>query len=214
MLRVIHSTVQGLDIDTDREEDFDAAVNKALDARDEVRETYSLDEIGQKAYRIAVLPYTDPDGNHRWAVLDESPAEVDWQDTDDLDEAITTYEELVRDTTKVAMPRYDEDGDELPVWDATDVDEVSAENIYDAEAANASARLIDAQWAHQNFTTVEHAYQQATQRRQVAFAKSVDSFGRGGQAVLSKRVDLKEPTVKAIADKGRAILAVKTEGEK
>ncbi|MFF1444168.1 hypothetical protein [Streptomyces sp. NPDC058295] len=207
MLRVIRSTVQGVDIDTEQEEAFEEAIDAALKARAEVRETYSCDEIGQKAYQIALLPYTDPNGANRWAILDSGPAELDWQDTDDLDEAIAAYEEWVRAATAGAMPSYTEDGEEKPLWDESDVDGVSAEQEYDGDSRNEAARMIDAEWAHKAFLASETAYKQDTQRRQIAFAKVIDSWGRGGQSVLAKRVDLKDPTVKLIADKGRQLLA-------
>jgi hypothetical protein len=210
MLRVIRSTVQGADINPDLADEYEQAIDKALAARDEERETVSYDEIGQKAYRIALLPYTDPTGAHRWAILDDGPSESDWQDTDDLDEAIATYEKWVRDATAGAMPTYDDEGNEKPVWDESDVAGVSAETEYDGDTHNERARLLAAQWAHEEFTAAEQSYQEATRRRQVAFAKAIDSWGRGGQAVLAKRVELKEPTVKAIADKGRQILAEQT----
>lgn len=207
MLRVIRSTIQGTDINTDLEEQYEDAINNALKNRAEVRETYSLDQLSQKEARIALLPYTDPQGANRWAILDESPAEIDWQDTDNLDEAIATYEEWVRATTDGTMPKHDDEGNELPIWDSTDVNGVSAKETYDSDAANAAARMIDAQWADDQFTAVEQVYQHAKQRRQLAFARCLNSFGRGGQAMLAKRVGLKEPTVKAIADKGRTLLA-------
>ncbi|MFE2832137.1 hypothetical protein ACFXI6_13985 [Streptomyces mirabilis] len=207
MLRVIHSTVQSIDIDDEQAEAYEDAINAALEARDQVRETFSLDEIGQKDSLIALLPYTDPAGAHRWAILDSGPAETDWQDTDDLDEAIATYEEWVRAATSGAMPQYDEDGAEKPLWDETDVEGAPAKDESDGGSHNDTARMIDAQWAHEEFNAAEHAYQQATQRRQIAFAKVIDSWGRGGQAILANRVELRDPTVKAIADKGRQILA-------
>jgi hypothetical protein len=206
MLRVIRSTIQGLDIDPDQADDFETAIDAALDKRAEVRETYSYDNAGQKDYRIALLPYTDPDGQHRWAILDDGPAESDWQDTDDLDEAISLYEEWVRGATDGAMPSYDEDGEPKPLWDECDVEGIAAETEYDGQAHNDTARMIDAEWAHEAFVASETNHQQKTQRRQIAFAKVIDSWGRGGQATLASKVDLKEPTVKSIADKGRKIL--------
>ncbi|MFF7795586.1 hypothetical protein [Streptomyces sp. NPDC007991] len=207
MFRVIRSSIQNIDIDADQADDFEAAIDAAITRRDQVRETFSCDEIGQKAYHLALLPYTDPNGEHRWAIFDSGPTEYDCQDTDDLDEAITAYEEWVRGATAGAMPSYDEDGEELPLWDESDVEGISAKEVYDGDAGNDNARLIDAEWAHEEFTKAEESYQQATQRRQVAFAKMIDSRGRGGQAMLASRVNLKEPTVKTIADKGRALLA-------
>lgn len=206
MLRVVRSSVQGLDIDDDLADEYEEAIDKALNARDQVRETYSLDAIGQKEYHFALLPYTDPTGAFRWAILESAPATYECQDTDDVEEAIATYEEWVRAWTESAMPSYDDEGNEKPLWDESDVEGVAAETLYDGNSGNLNARMQDAEWAHEAITAVEEAYQQATQRRQVAFARLIDSWGRGGQTVLAKRVDLSEPTVKAIADKGRQIL--------
>lgn len=212
MLRVIRSSIQSIDIDADQADDFQAALDVALGRRDEVRETFSLDEIGQKAYHLALMPYTDPNGERRWVVFDAGPSEVDFQDTDDLDEAIAAYEEWVRGASAGAMPSYNKDGEELPLWDESDVEGISAKEVSDGVANNDKARLIDAEWAHEEFAKVEEDYQRATQRRQIAFAKVIDSWGRGGQATLAGRVSLKEPTVKAIADKGRALLTQQPEG--
>lgn len=207
MLRVIRSTVQGLGIDSEQEEAFEEAIDAALKDRAEVRETFSLDDADQKAYQIALLPYTDPNGAHRWAILDNGPSEVDWQDTDDLDEAIAAYEEWVRAATQGAMPSYDDEGNEKPLWDESDVEGVRAEQEYDGDSHNETARMWDAERAHEAFLATEKTYQQATQRRQVAFAKVIDSWGRGGQVILANKVGLKEPTVKTLADKGRALLS-------
>jgi hypothetical protein len=210
MLRVIRSTVQGVDIDSDLEDAYEKAIDQALAARDEERETVGLDELGQKADRIALLPYTDPTGAHRWAILDDGPSESDWQDTDDLDEAIATYEEWVRGATEGAMPEYDDEGNQKPIWDESDVEGVSTATEYDGSSNIDRARMLAAQWAHEEFLAAEQSYQEATRRRQASFAKAIDSWGRGGQAVLAKRVDLKEPTVKTLADKGRQVLAAQT----
>ncbi|MFI8792647.1 hypothetical protein [Streptomyces sp. NPDC055105] len=207
MLRVIRSTVQGLDIDPDLEDAFAEAIQTALDNRDQVRETFATDDAGQKDYHLALLPYTDPTGAHRWAVLDSGPSEVDWQDTDDLEEAIAAYEEWVRGATDGAVPDHDDEGNEKPLWDESDVDGIKAEETLNGDSANQTARMLDAVWAHEAFPAAEEAYRQATQRRQVAFARVIDSWGRGGQAMLGSRIKLSEPTVKAIADKGRQILA-------
>lgn len=206
-MRAIRSTIQSIDIDADQAEAFEAAIDQAIARRDQVRETFSCDEIGQKEYHLVLLPYTEPNGEHRWAVFDYGPTEYDCQDTDDLDEAIAAYEEWVRRATASASPSYDEDGEEIPLWDESDVEGVPAKEVYDGAAGNRNARLIDAEWAHEEFTKVEAIYQQATRRRQVAFAKMIDSWGRGGQAMLAGRISLKEPTVKTIADKGRVLLA-------
>ncbi|MGW2384332.1 hypothetical protein [Streptomyces sp. NPDC001658] len=212
MLRVIRSSVQGIDVDPEQADDFENAIDTALANRDQVRETYALDQLGQKDYHLALLPYTDPNGEHRWAIVDSGPSEYDCQDTDALDEAIATYEEWVRAATDGAMPSYDDEGNEKPLWDESDVDGIPAETVYDGGSHNDNARMIDAEWAHEEFTAAEQAYQRATQRRQIAFARVIDFWGRGGQSVLAKRVGLKEPTVKTLADKGRVLLAQQNEG--
>ncbi|MEU3826435.1 hypothetical protein AB0F36_14120 [Streptomyces sp. NPDC029080] len=61
--------------------------------------------------------------------------------------------------------------------------------------------------AHAEYLQAEAAYKTATVARQVAFAKAIDAMGRGGQAVLSRKVGLAAPTVKSIADRGRELMA-------
>lgn len=204
-MRVIYSTVQSANIDDEQEDDFYEAVSEALGRSDQARETFTRDEIGQKAHQIALLPYTDPNGERRWAVTDSGPGELDWQDTDDLDEANAAYEEAVRGATRAAGTKYDDEGEEQPTWDETDVDGVSARDMCDGGLA--TARLTDAQWAHDAFVQAEKAYQEATRRRQQAFALAVDSHGRGGQALLAVRFGMREPTVKTLVTKGRRLLA-------
>lgn len=206
-MRVIHSTIQSAHIDDDHEDAYAEAVAEALSRGDQVRETYSLDGIGQEESGIAVLPCKDPAGGRRWVLAYTDPGTVDWQDTDDLDEAIALYEETVRETTEGALPVCDEEGNELPQWDKTDVEGVSAREVTSGADGNAAARMIDAQWAHEAFTADEERYQQSARRRQIAFARMVDSSGRGGQARLAARTDLSEPTVKRIVETGRKVLA-------
>ncbi|MET8855544.1 hypothetical protein [Streptomyces sp. NPDC004579] len=213
MLRVIRSSIQGIDIDPDLADEYEEAIETAIKNRAVIRETNSLDELGQKTYRIALLPYTDPTGANRWAILDDGATESDWQDTDDLDEAIAAYEEWVRGATAGAMPTYDDEGYEKLLWDESDVKGIAAKNEYDGDSHNGTARMVDAEWAHLAFVAAEEAYRKDTQRRQIAFAKAVDTFGRGGQATLARNVDLKEPTVKTLADKGRQILAERAAAE-
>ncbi|GAA4688252.1 hypothetical protein GCM10023324_48720 [Streptomyces youssoufiensis] len=205
MLRVIRSTIESIHIDSDLEDDFDDAVTAAL--REPVRETYKSDEIGQKTSRIVLMPYTDPTGARRWAVWEENPDIVHCQDTDDLNEAITAYETAVRMTSESAGIVCDDEGNEQPLWDETDVAGVAARTVNDGASNSSRAYLIDATWAHEDFLTTETEYQRATQRRQVAFAQMLASRRRGAQATLARHVDLKEPTVKTIATKGRQILA-------
>lgn len=210
MFRVIRSTLQAVDIDENLEDAFEDAINAALAARAEVRETYSTDGIGQKDCHIALLPYVDPTGARRWVVLHEDPAESDWQDTDDLDEGIAYYEKAVRETTACFVPDYDEEGEELPVWDETDVEGVPAREVGDGGAGNALAYQTAAQWAHEEFTAAEKAYRAATRRRDASFAEMAESWGRGGKAILASQVGLKEPTVKRIADRGQKVLKTRT----
>ncbi|MFJ2218199.1 hypothetical protein ACIQVO_38370 [Streptomyces sp. NPDC101062] len=205
MLRVIRSTIESIHIDGALEDDFDDAVTAAL--RDPIRETYKTDEIGQKTSHIALMPYTDPTGARRWAVWEETSDIVHCQDTDDLNEAITAYETTVRMTSKSAGIVCDDEGNEQPLWDETDVTGVAARTVNDGASNSSSAYLIDATWAHEDFLATEAEYQQATRRRQVAFAQMIASRRRGAQAILARHVSLKEPTVKTIVTKGRQILA-------
>ncbi|NJP70055.1 hypothetical protein [Streptomyces sp. C1-2] len=64
-----------------------------------------------------------------------------------------------------------------------------------------------AEKAHADYLKVEAAYKQATVARQVAFAQAIDAMGRGGNAILSRKIGLAAPTVKSIADRGREFLA-------
>jgi hypothetical protein len=67
-----------------------------------------------------------------------------------------------------------------------------------------AAAEAEAVQAHADYLQAEAAYKEATVNRQVAFAKAVDAMGRGGNAILSRKVGLSAPTVKSIADRGRA----------
>jgi len=62
----------------------------------------------------------------------------------------------------------------------------------------------EAEEAHANYLQAEAAYKEATVARQISFAKAIDAMGRGGNAVLSRKLGLSAPTVKSIADRGRA----------
>jgi hypothetical protein len=64
-----------------------------------------------------------------------------------------------------------------------------------------------AEKAHADYLKAEAAYKQATVARQVAFAQAIDTMGRGGNAILSRKIGLAAPTVKGIADRGREYLA-------
>lgn len=205
-MRVIHSTIQPAQIGDDHEDAYSEAVAEVMSRGDQVRKTYSLDGIGQEEFSIAVLPCKDPAGGRRWVLAHTDPGTVDWQDTDDLDEAIALYEETVRETTKGALPVCDEEGNELPQWDKTDVEGVSAREVTSGADANAAARMIDAQWAHEEVTELERRSREAVRRRQLAFARAADAIGRGGQARLTARSGLREPTVARIVAAGRKLM--------
>ncbi|MDX3243680.1 hypothetical protein [Streptomyces sp. ME18-1-4] len=73
-----------------------------------------------------------------------------------------------------------------------------------------AAAEAEAAEAHASYLRAEVAYKEATVKRQVAFAKAVDAMGRGGNAILSRKVGLAAPTVKSIADRGREVLAAQS----
>lgn len=108
MLRNVLSTVTTADVTPD----YAAAVEELLPeaSRFPERETYDLDEIGQKAYQTALLTFTCPEtGQTRWAVYDEDPATRELEDTSERAEAEARYEELVR--ARAADMGYDNDGE-------------------------------------------------------------------------------------------------------
>lgn len=212
MLRVISSTVQAVAIDSDQEEAFEEAVR----AGEQLRETYNTDEIGQKAAHYQLIAYTDPNGQHRFAVTADEPSESDWQDTDSFDEALALYEETVQATAVGIGDEYEEYedeetgewvvGDRKAPFKFTDVPGVYGYEKGAEEVGNAQGRMLEAEWATEAAEAAQRLAEEKTQARQLAYARAVDEFGRGGNAVLARRVGLSEPTVKAIADKGRAML--------
>ncbi|WP_331731845.1 hypothetical protein OG298_45190 (plasmid) [Streptomyces sp. NBC_01005] len=202
MLRVIRSTVHGLDIDTEFEDDFADAV----EAGELLRETYNENKHGQKDFSIEVRAYTDPEGQNRFAVLYTNPADVDWQDTDSYPEARNLYEESVRETEKGAGLEVDENGNEKPAFTATDVPGAAGYEDGAEEAGDAQAYMLLAEWATVEAEEAQRIATEKAQARQTAYALAIDAFGRGGNAVLARRVGKSEPTVKDIADRGRTIL--------
>ncbi|MFI6653221.1 hypothetical protein ACIBI8_37230 [Streptomyces sp. NPDC050529] len=208
MLRVIRSTVQGLDIDTDHEDAF----TDAAQTGEPLRESYINDKHGQKAISVEVCAYTDPNGENRFAVLYTGQAEIDWQDTDDYDEARNLYEETVRAEEAGGELTVDEDGNEQPVFAVTDVPGVAGYEDEAEEAGNAQGLLLLAQWVTAEAEEAQRIATEKAQARQIAYARAIDAFGRGGNAVLARRVGKSEPTVKDIADRGRALLAERSEG--
>ncbi|MDT0476226.1 hypothetical protein RM863_29285 [Streptomyces sp. DSM 41014] len=203
MLRVIHSSVQTVGIDTDQEDGFEAAVRSG----EQLRETYSKDA------RYDLVAYIDPDGLHRFAVRISEPSAYDWQDTHSFDEALALYEESVREAAEGMWTAVDEEtGDELPPFEFTDVPGVQGYESGAEEAGTIKGRMLDAEWATEEADKAQRAADGTTRARQIAYARAIDKFGRGGNAYLARRLGLSEPTVKAIADRGRQILAEQAEG--
>ncbi|MER5985753.1 hypothetical protein [Streptomyces sp. NPDC001787] len=197
MLRVIKSTLQGLDIDEDREDEFAAAA----EAGALLRETYAENEHGQKDCTIVVRAYTDPDGRHRFAVLYSNPGDVDWQDTEDYDTARAFYEETVR-----ADPRTDEDGAMSPLFAATDVPGVDGYEDGAEAAGDTEAYMLVAEWVTEEAEEALRMAAERTQARQIAYARALDASGYGSQTLLADRVGISSPTVKDIADRGRKLI--------
>lgn len=202
MLRVIRSTVQSLDIDADREDDFAGAAQ----AGELLRESNIKDKHGQTALDVEVRAYTDPDGQKRFAVLYTGPAEIDCQDTGSYDEARNLYEETVRAEEQGAVLNVDENGQERPVFAYTDVPGVGGYEDETEEAGDAQGYMLEAEWVTVEAEEAQRIAAEKTQARQIAYARAIDSFGRGGQALLARRVGKSEPTVKDIAARGRVLL--------
>lgn len=78
------------------------------------------------------------------------------------------------------------------------------------DGAAAEAKAVQ---AHSDYLQAEAAYKEATVKRQIAFAKAIDATGRGGNAILARKLNLSAPTVKSIADRGREILASRKDSE-
>lgn len=208
-MRVISSTVQGLDIAAEAEDAFREAVDKGRT----VRETYSLDSIGQKEYRIALVGYTDPaDGAGRWAVVYDNPSESDWADTADLDEAVAEYERQVRDEAVLLEPTYDDEGNTVrPAgFDYSDVEDVDVVGGGTYGAWRLTALAVEARWAGEHLAAVQEeaarAVEAAAGARAVAVTRLVDTFGRGGQMYAKDALGISQPTVADLVKRGRALL--------
>ncbi|MEU7322642.1 hypothetical protein ABZ682_19115 [Streptomyces griseoviridis] len=203
MLRVINSSVQTAGIHANQEGDFEAAVRSG----EQLRETYSTNGNGQKDAHYDLVAYTDPDGLRRFAVRISEPSTYDWQDTHFFDEALALYEESVRGAAEGMWTAVDEEtGDELPPFEFTDVPGVQGYESGAEEAGTIKGRMLDAEWATEEADKAQRVADGATRARQIAYARAIDGFGRGGNAYLARRLGLSEPTVKAIADRGRQIL--------
>ncbi|WP_405392414.1 hypothetical protein OG596_34125 [Streptomyces sp. NBC_01102] len=74
------------------------------------------------------------------------------------------------------------------------------------ESGDATALLLIAVWATAEAEEAQRVATEKTQARQIAYARAIDTIGRGGQAALARRVAKSEPTVKDITDKGRALI--------
>ncbi|MFF4848816.1 hypothetical protein [Streptomyces sp. NPDC001194] len=215
MLRVIRSTVQALNISTRQEDVF----MEAVEAGTAYRETIGHGESDRCSYRL--IGYTDPDGLERWAVTADEATESDWQDTDDLDEAIALYEKTVRDAASGMSDEYEEYEDEetgrmtfgalKTPFESTDVPGVHGYEDGAEEGGNWQAWRTEASRKDASDKVVQAAAAASTQARQIAIARAVDAWGRGGQAVLARQLGLSEPTIKQLADRGRALLASQAE---
>ncbi|MER7738904.1 hypothetical protein ABTX34_11355 [Streptomyces sp. NPDC096538] len=103
--------------------------------------------------------------------------------------------------------------DDLAEAGVTDsVDEINSDTYWEIVRRHDTGAQAEekAEKAHAGYLAAEAAYKEATVKRQVAFAKAIEAMGRGGNAVLSNKIGLSAPTVKSIADRGRAILANRT----
>jgi hypothetical protein len=106
---------------------------------------------------------------------------------------------------------FDMDGilDDLAEAGVTSVDDIDPDaywKIVERHDIGAQAEA-EAVQAHADYLKAEAAYKEATLKRQIAFARAVDAMGRGGNAILCRKVGLSAPTVKSIADRGRQVLA-------
>jgi hypothetical protein len=207
-VRVISSTVQGLDIAAEAEDAF----YDTVEAGKTVRETYSLDQIGQKEYRTSLVAYTDPDGEHRWAVLYDDPQETDWTDTADLDEAVAEYERQVCESATLLEPTYDGEGNTVrPAgFDYSDVEDVEVVGGGTYGAWRVEAAAIAAGWATERLAKVQQdaarAVEAAAAERALAVTRLVDTFGRGGQTYAASALGISQPAVSDLVRRGRALL--------
>ncbi|GGY81030.1 hypothetical protein CP967_08710 [Streptomyces nitrosporeus] len=92
-----------------------------------------------------------------------------------------------------------------------DIDSTTYWEIINRHDTGAQAEE-QAEKAHAAYLQAEAAYKAATVARQVAFATAINAMGRGGNAILSKKIGLSAPTVKSIADRGREVLADRAPG--
>jgi hypothetical protein len=173
--RVLRSTVQTATVD---EEIGDEMADQVLNSRRPQRETYALDRIGQKVYRIAMDQVTDPQtGETRWAVAYADPAEVDVMDYATAAEAEAEYERAVRESYNP-----DEPFDFTDVEGVLDKEGVVREAVACYEAAD-SARL-----------EAEAAADAARAARVQALAAVIEACN-GNQSEAGRRIGLDQSTV-------------------
>ncbi|MFI6595014.1 type II toxin-antitoxin system Phd/YefM family antitoxin [Nonomuraea sp. NPDC050536] len=120
VVRTIQSTIDRVDPTVTR--DIANAVREAIDAGYVERESYSLDEIGQKEYHIRVVAF-EMEGQQRWALVHDDPAESELIDSADLAEIAALYEKQVHDLTTISGWEFDE----------TDVDVTPSQDDEEAE---------------------------------------------------------------------------------
>lgn len=91
----------------------------------------------------------------------------------------------------------------------TSVDDIDSDSYWEIIRRHDTGAQAEeqAEQAHTDYLKAEAAYRAATINRQVVFARSIDAMGRGGQAILARKIGLAAPTVKSIADRGREYLA-------
>ena len=96
---------------------------------------------------------------------------------------------------------------------ADSVDDIDSDAYWEIVRSHDTGAQAEekAEKAHADYLKAEAAYKQATVARQVAFAHAIDAMGRGGNAILSRKLGLSAPTVKSIADRGRGRLLAATD---
>lgn len=130
MLRVIRSDFRPADVDEARAAMVEAAITTAAREGGVVRQTHLMDAEGHRVYWDAVIAYTDPEGQRRWAVVHHDVPARDIQDSDDPDEAVAQYEETVR----TAIDDLRTTGPENTAPDITDlVTDVTVRDIPDEQ---------------------------------------------------------------------------------
>lgn len=193
-MRVVRSTTG---IDHGRADAFDAALADGTPCR----ETYSLDEIGQRDTQIRLIGYVDPDGQRRWAVAEHGPVEVHVVDFDDLDQALEEYDRQVRAATDVAGVEYDDDGYPIPLWAACDVPGIGDNEPDVAHAGDQQAREIAAGWLNDACREARHALNRLETLRRAAITAAVDAGAT--QTSLARQLGVQQATVADLVRRGR-----------